>query len=166
MAAGAVVPPNHRKKTPKGGTPTWRIPAAALVALLVVGGALAAFFLTRHPGGSVAQSHPSTTAAPSTQAAPAVPVVLVGADCAMLGAAGVSEKGQSAYCARLPATGDTLWSLVPGTEVPAPTVTADPTDVEYPPGIEQQVDVCVQQTGQTRVQCREDVRQGNLSGPA
>jgi hypothetical protein len=28
MAAGAVVPPNHRKKTPKGGTPTWRIPAA------------------------------------------------------------------------------------------------------------------------------------------
>jgi serine/threonine-protein kinase len=95
-----------------------------------------------------------------------VPVVLVGADCAVLGAAGVSEKGQSAYCARLPSTGDTLWSLVPGTEVPAPTVTADPTDVEYPAGIEQQVDVCVQQTGQTRVQCREDVRQGNLSGPA
>ncbi|MDT5391934.1 MAG: hypothetical protein QOE04_5575 [Mycobacterium sp.] len=166
IAAGAVVPPNHRKKTPKGGTPTWRIPAAVLVALLVVGGALAAFFLTRHPGASVAQSHPSTTAAPSTQAAPAVPVVLVGADCAVLGAAGVSEKGQSAYCARLPSTGDILWSLVPGTEVPAPTVTADPTDVEYPPGIEQQVDVCVQQTGQTRVQCREDVRQGNLSGPA
>jgi serine/threonine-protein kinase len=84
----------------------------------------------------------------------------------VLGAAGVSEKGQSAYCARLPSTGDILWSLVPGTEVPAPTVTADPTDVEYPAGIEQQVDVCVQQTGRTRVQCREDVRQGNLSGPA
>jgi len=166
MAASAVVPPNHHKASPKREMPAWRIPAAVLVALLVVGGALAAFFLTRHRSADVAQPHPATASTPSTQAGPAVPVVLVGADCAVLGAAGVSEQGQRAYCARLPATGDILWSLVPGTEVPSPTATPGATDTVYPPGIEQQVEVCVEQTGQTRLQCREDVRQGNLSGPA
>jgi serine/threonine-protein kinase len=152
IAASAVVPPNHHEASPKHKTPAWRIPAAVLVALLVVGGALAAFFLTRHRSADTAQ--------------PAVPVVLVGADCAVLGAAGVSEQGQRAYCARLPATGDILWSLVPGTEVPSPTATPGATDTVYPPGIEQQVEICVEQTRQTRLQCREDVRQGNLSGPA
>lgn len=166
MAASAVVPPNHHKASPKREMPAWRIPAAALVALLVVGGALAAFFLTRHRSADVAQPHVATASTPSTQAGPAVPVVLVGADCAVLGAAGVSEQGQRAYCARLPATGDVLWSLVPGTEVPSPTATPGATDTVYPPGIEQQVEICVEQTGQTRLQCREDVRQGNLSGPA
>ena len=95
---------------------------------------------------------------------PTVPVVLVGADCAVLGAAGVTESGQQAYCARLPTTGDIMWSLVSGV-VPTPTVTRGPTDPSYPAGIEQQVDVCVQQTGRTRVECREDIRRGNLTGP-
>jgi len=93
-----------------------------------------------------------------------VPVVLVGADCGVLGAAGVTETGQKAYCARLPSTGDIMWSLV-SSVVPTPTVTPGPTDPVYPAGIEQQVDVCIQQTGQTRPQCREDIRRGNLSGP-
>jgi len=92
MAASAVVPPNHHKASPKREMPAWRIPAAVLVALLVVGGALAAFFLTRHRSADVAQPHPATASTPSTQAGPAVPVVLVGADCAVLGAAGVSEQ--------------------------------------------------------------------------
>jgi serine/threonine-protein kinase len=166
MAASAVVPPNHHKASPKRKMPAWGMPAAVLVAVLVVGGALAAFFLTRHRSADVAEPHPATASTPSTQAGPVVPVVLVGADCAVLGAAGVSEQGQRAYCARLPATGDILWSLVPGTEVPSPTATPGATDTVYPPGIEQQVEICVEQTGQTRLQCREDVRQGNLSGPA
>jgi serine/threonine-protein kinase len=58
-----------------------------------------------------------------------------------------------------------MWSLVSGV-VPTPTVTKGPNDRAYPAGIEQQVDVCIQQTGRTRAECREDVRQGNLSGPA
>jgi serine/threonine protein kinase, bacterial len=94
-----------------------------------------------------------------------VPVVLVGADCGVLGAAGVTETGQKAYCARLPSTGDIMWSLVSG-EVPTPTVTKGPNDPAYPAGIEQQVDVCIQQTGQTRAECREDIRRGNLTGPS
>ncbi len=161
LAAGSYAA-NHHAKRAKRKVLSWRIPAAAALALVIVGGAVAAFFLTR-PHGQVAPSHP---AAAPTAAGPAVPVVLVGADCAVLGAAGVSESGQGAYCARLPATGDMMWSLVPGTEVPSPTATAGPTDTQYPAGIEQQVDVCVQQTGQTRLRCREDVRRGNLSGPA
>jgi serine/threonine-protein kinase len=82
----------------------------------------------------------------------------------VLGAAGITATGQQAYCARLPSTGDIMWSLVSGV-VPTPTVTKGPNDPVYPAGIEQQVDVCIQQTGQTRAHCREDIRRGNLSGP-
>jgi serine/threonine protein kinase, bacterial len=130
--------------------------AAAILAVLLIAGATAAVILTgRHQNAGVPQQGPS---------APAVPVVLVGADCAVLGAAGITETGQKAYCARLPSTGDIMWSLVSGV-VPTPTVTKGPNDPVYPAGIEQQVDVCIQQTGQTRTECREDIRKGNLYGP-
>jgi serine/threonine-protein kinase len=156
----------HGKST-DGRKPLWRLPAAVLVALLLVGGGVAAFFLTRHHDRGVAQAPPSTISSSSAiSAAPNVPTVLVGADCSLLGAFGKSDKGEDAYCARLPETGDMLWSLVRGTEVPSPSVTPGPADPTYAPGIEEQVEVCVQQTGQTRLECREDVRQGNLSGPA
>jgi serine/threonine-protein kinase len=133
------------------------VTASAILIALVIAGAAAAVILTGR--------HQNTAVSPQRPPAPAVPVVLVGADCGMLGAAGISETGQKAYCARLPSTGDTMWSLVSGV-VPTPTVTKGPDDPAYPAGIEQQVDVCIQQTGQTRAECREDVRRGNLSGPA
>ena len=129
---------------------------SSILAALLIAGAMAAVFLTgRHQNEAVPQPSPTV---------PAVPVVLVGADCGVLGSAGVTETGQKAYCARLASTGDIMWSLVSGV-VPTPTVTNGPTDPVYPAGIEQQVDVCVQQTGQTRRKCREDIRRGNLSGP-
>lgn len=103
------------------------------------------------------------TSAPA--GSPALPVVLIGADCATLGAAGQSTTGAPAFCARLPETGDEMWSLYHG-DVPDPTVTLAPTDQAYPPGIEQQVQVCIQQTGHSRLQCRQEIRQGNLEGPA
>jgi serine/threonine-protein kinase len=127
-----------------------------VVAVLLIAGVVAAVLLMgRHQNAAAPQPSPTK---------PAVPVVLVGADCAVLGAAGVTETGQQAYCARLPSTGDIMWSVVSGV-VPTPTVTRGPTDTAYPAGIEQQVDVCVQQTGQTRLECREDIRRGNLTGP-
>jgi serine/threonine-protein kinase len=129
---------------------------AAILAVLLIAGAVAAVILTgRHKNEAVPQPGPTV---------PAVPVVLVGADCGVLGAAGVTETGQKAYCARLPSTGDIMWSVVSGV-VPTPTVTKGADDPVYPAGIEQQVDVCIQQTGQTRLECREDIRRGNLSGP-
>jgi serine/threonine-protein kinase len=130
--------------------------AAALVGLLLVGGVVATILLGRQQPEIAARGGPS---------APAVPVVLVGADCQVLGAAGVTETGVKAYCARLPSSPDIVWSVVPGV-VPTPTATPGPADEVYAPGIEEQVGVCVQQTGRSRVQCREDVRRGNLSGPA
>jgi serine/threonine protein kinase, bacterial len=135
----------------------WLVIAAAIFAAVVIVGAVSAVVL----GGR----HHNQASPPPSPTTPAVPVVLVGADCAVLGAAGVTETGQKAYCARLPSTGDIMWSLVSGV-VPTPTVTNGPEDPVYPAGIEQQVQVCVQQTGQTRLQCREDIRRGNLTGPA
>jgi serine/threonine protein kinase, bacterial len=146
---------SRRRTEPKSRTRSLVI-ASAILAVLLIAGAVAAVILTgRHQNEAAPQPSPT---------APAVPVVLVGADCGVLGAAGVTETGQKAYCARLPSTGDIMWSLVSGV-VPTPTVTNGPNDPVYPAGIEQQVDVCIQQTGQTRLECREDIRRGNLSGP-
>jgi serine/threonine-protein kinase len=132
------------------------VASAILVALLLVGGVVAGILIARHQSEAVAQPSPS---------APSVPVVIVGADCEVLGAAGVTDTGAKAYCARLPPANNVMWSLVSGV-VPSPTVTPGPNDQVYPAGIEEQVRVCVQQTGESRVQCREDIRRGNLYGPA
>ena len=102
---------------------------------------------------------------PPTASTPAQPVVLVGADCATLGAAGLTTGGQQAYCSRLPATGDPVWSLYQGA-VQAPTATPGPTDEVYPGDIEHQVRACVSETKKTRLECREDIRKGNMEGPA
>jgi serine/threonine-protein kinase len=142
-----------------------RLAVAALAVLAVVGVAIAAYFVV----GWVEHRPDAPSSAAGTQAAgapqrPVVPVVLVGADCATLGAAGQTSTGQQAYCAKLPSTGDVMWSLYQG-QVPDPTVTPAAGDPTYSPGIEQQVRVCVEETGKDRATCRENVRRGNLVGP-
>jgi serine/threonine-protein kinase len=132
------------------------VASAILVGLLLIGGVVAGILIARQQSTDVAQPPPP---------APAVPVVLVGADCEVLGAAGVSATGQKAYCARLPPANTVLWSLVSGV-VPSPTVTPGPDEQVFPAGIEEQVRVCVQQTKQSRTECRDDIRRGNLYGPA
>jgi serine/threonine-protein kinase len=43
-----------------------------------------------------------------------LPVVVIGADCAVLGAAAVSETGLDAFCSRAaPGSPETLWSPMP-----------------------------------------------------
>jgi serine/threonine-protein kinase len=43
-----------------------------------------------------------------------LPVVVIGADCAVLGAAAVTETGAPAYCARADSSSsDTVWSMQP-----------------------------------------------------
>jgi serine/threonine-protein kinase len=152
----AVALARGRSRSKPKSRPRSLVIASALVAALLIAGTVAAAILFGR--------HQNQAAPPPPPAVPAVPVVLVGADCDVLGAAGVSETGQKAFCARLPATGDAMWSLVSGV-VPSPTVTRGPNDPSYPQGIEQQVDVCIQQTGRTRLECRDDIRRGNITGP-
>src|SRR5262249_24636611 len=75
-----------------------------------------------------------------------LPVVVVGANCATLGAAGITERGAPAYCVHLPTTDGTIWSMYPG-EVSSPTATAGPNDEVYPSETESPVLVCMEQTG-------------------
>ncbi|HXR42347.1 MAG TPA: hypothetical protein VN738_08060, partial [Acidothermaceae bacterium] len=167
-SAAISVGPRHRSKPKRSAKPE---PAAArssklrrpgvivtaILALLVIGVSAVAVLLFRE------ERHQST--AESRAPTPAMPVVLLGADCATLGGAVVTSTGAQAYCSRLGSTGDPVWSLY--TQVPSPSAaTPGPTDEVYPDGIEQQVRVCVEETHKTRLQCREDIRQGNITGPA
>lgn len=99
---------------------------------------------------------PATTTTTTTAQAAAV----IGADCSPEGSTATTADGSTAYCSTLQGTAATIWSLTPG-DVPSPTVTVDPTEEPLPFGQESPVRVCMQQTGQTRRECREDIRRSN-----
>jgi serine/threonine-protein kinase len=65
----------------------------------------------------------------------------------------------------LEGTGASIWSVTQGV-VPAPTitVTTQATDEPLPVAEEAPVRVCMQETGKTRRQCREDIRASNQAG--
>jgi serine/threonine-protein kinase len=169
MAARSTAPRHRRQAAAAESKPRMRrailVPVVAL-GLVLIGGLVAALLVVNGHRGQAAAPAMVTAAATAQAPAkrPAIPVVLVGADCATLGAAGQTTTGAPAFCARLAATGDEMWSLYTG-EVPSPTITPGPTDPTYAPGIEQQVDVCIEETGHARLQCRDEIRQGNLVGP-
>ncbi|WP_006244447.1 serine/threonine-protein kinase [Mycolicibacterium tusciae] len=153
----------HRRKD-AGGSRRLRLGLlAAGAAAVLVGGAIAVGVAIANREEPAAQRAP----APPAASTPAVPVVRIGADCDPLGSAGVATSGQQAYCSRLPATNTQLWSIYQGTvPSPHPTAAPAPTDEVYATGIEEQVQACVSQTEKTRAECRNDIRDGNLSGPA
>jgi serine/threonine protein kinase, bacterial len=155
--------PARQSKLAKSGSGSRRLRLGLLAAgigAVLIGGAIAI-------GLGIGHREPSSAPPPSSPktSAPAQPVVLVGADCATLGAAGLTTGGQQAYCSRLPTTGDPVWSIYQGT-VKDPTAMPGPTDEVYPGDIEHQVRACVSETMKTRLQCREDIRKGNMEGPA
>lgn len=100
----------------------------------------------------------TTTTATSTPAADAAAVI--GADCSPVGATAQTADGSTAYCSTLQSTGTTIWSLTEG-DVPSPTVTTEATDPPLPLAEESPVRVCMEQTGQTRRECRRDIRESN-----
>lgn len=120
-------------------------------ALLAVAGTLAA--LLAAAGGYVVLHRDE---APPATAAPAVPVVVVGADCATEGAAGVTDTGAKAYCAKLVDTGTTIWSLQEG-HFDSPSVPAgmDPDQAH--------VRVCMEQTGQSEADCDTGIDRHNAA---
>lgn len=87
-------------------------------------------------------------------AAPALPVVVVGADCATMGAAAVTTTGAPAYCAKLTDTNETIWSKYQG-EFDSPSVPAG----THPD--EANVRVCMEQTNQSRPDCDTAINRHN-----
>ena len=93
----------------------------------------------------------------------ALPVVVIGADCATLGAAGLTETGAPAYCARMSSTKAELWSLYPG-EIPKPKAESSATPGQPP--ADQPVLVCMEQTGESSVDCHDDILRENTDPAA
>jgi serine/threonine-protein kinase len=110
------------------------------------------------PAPAPPPSPPTTTATLAAPAAPAAAVI--GADCSPVGSTATTEDGSTAYCSTLQTTGASIWSLNQG-DIPSPTVTTEPTDEPLPFMEESPVRVCMQQTGQTRRECRRDIRESN-----
>jgi serine/threonine-protein kinase len=101
---------------------------------------------------------PTTTDATTASAPPTAAVI--GADCSPVGSTATTADGSTAYCSTLQSTGSSIWSLTQG-DVPSPTVTTEPTEEPLPVAEESPVLVCMQQTGQTRRECRRDIRESN-----
>ena len=101
----------HRRRVPGSGRR--RMAVVALGALMAAGAVAAAVVVL--PGHRVPEA--TSVPAPPPPAVSArmdLPVVVIGADCAVLGAAAVSETGLDAFCARAaPGSPETLWSPMP-----------------------------------------------------
>jgi serine/threonine-protein kinase len=118
----------------------------------------------------VTSTPPTTVTSPPVSPLPpppepvAPPVAVIGARCSPLGATGTTADGATAYCSTLQTTGASIWSLNQG-DVPSPTVTTEPTEAPAPIEEESPVRVCMQQTHQTWLRCREQIRRSNLGMP-
>jgi serine/threonine-protein kinase len=112
LGSAAGMAARHRKPEAVPGRKRWI--AAALAALLVVsalGVALALLSVRRDTGTA---SIPTTPPPPAVSARMDLPVVVVGADCAVLGAAAVDNNGAPAYCARVDSQSiEAVWSPQP-----------------------------------------------------
>ena len=167
MLAPAATGPHHAKQQVK---PRRRIIVPTAIALVVIAVAAVGFVLFDRMREYSAEAKPHPSSAPSTPAPASpgdvtLPVVVVGANCATLGAAGITEVGAPAYCAHLPTANATIWSLYPG-EISSPTATAGPNDEVYPSETESPVLVCMEQTGQSHLDCHDDILQSNSTASA
>jgi serine/threonine-protein kinase len=146
----------------------------AILAVLLVGAitlAVTEFHRADRPARTTTAKSPKTIAptfmplpappepvAPPAATSPAAHVAVIGARCSPVGSTATTANGVSAYCSTLRATGASIWSLIPG-DVPSPTGITVPAEEPLP------VRVCMQQTGRTRLQCREEIRRSNLGLP-
>jgi serine/threonine-protein kinase len=90
---------------------------AILGAVVIVAGAAAGLSLLfghRDVNTATAQAPRTASPPPAVSGRMDLPVVVIGANCAVMGAAAVSEKGAPAYCAHATAgAATTVWSLQP-----------------------------------------------------
>ncbi|MGE2717499.1 serine/threonine-protein kinase [Mycolicibacterium litorale] len=142
VSSRAAAMPRHAKPVQprKWGA---AVPVAVAGVVVVALAAVGAFWL-------LGRDHPKPSAHP------ALPVVVVGADCATMGAAGVTTTGTPAYCARLTDTSETIWSKYQG-EFDSPTVPAG----MHPD--EANVRVCMEQTNQSQADCGAAIDRHNAA---
>lgn len=164
--AGASAGPRHARPSagpaPADGRTRNRIlVAAALVLALVAVVAIVLLAVFEKDEIRSEAGQPASSVAPSGGVT--LPVVVVGADCATLGGAGVTETGEPAYCARLTSSGEPLWSLYPG-EIPHPSNTPAPVEGSAP--ADTPVLVCMEQTGQNQADCHDDILRENADPSA
>ncbi|MGI9126073.1 MAG: serine/threonine-protein kinase, partial [Mycobacterium sp.] len=110
VGPGSGGPVRHRKPERSASVRRWWTAAVlGVVALGAVGAAVVLASHQRHPTRSQPAGPP-----PAVSARMDLPVVVMGADCAVLGAAAVDAAGADAYCARVSSQGDrTVWSRTP-----------------------------------------------------
>ena len=115
-AAGSV----GRHAKPESGRSRRRrvLVPAILGAVVIIGGAAAGLSVLlghRDVRTAAAQTPPAAPPAPPAESGRMdLPIVVIGANCAVLGAAAVSEAGAPAYCAHAnPGSDTTVWSLQP-----------------------------------------------------
>lgn len=156
--------PRHARAAARRRRPTLIV--AGVVAAVVVLTVGAVVVIDRSRERSQAAEAPrtptSSASSPTTTPGLSLPVVAVGVNCGTLGAAGITEDYKPAFCSRFPATGASVWSLFPD-DVASPTITPGPGDEVYAPETETPVLVCMEQTGQSRLDCHDDIVSGNAS---
>ncbi|TXI44220.1 MAG: serine/threonine protein kinase [Mycobacterium sp.] len=119
--AGRAAKPVGRHAKPEAGTSSRRrlLVPAILGALVILAGAAAGLSLLFghrdvHNTATTGSPPSATPPPPAVAGRMDLPIVVIGANCAVLGAAAVSEAGAPAYCAHADATSDaTVWSLQP-----------------------------------------------------
>lgn len=154
-----AAPPPTRRSPLRAGV----LVPAVLAVLLVAAVGFGLFELTRADDERAvppATTAKTTTPTKTTTVAPPPAAAVVGADCSPSGSTATTANGSTAYCSTLEGTSATIWSLTQG-EVPSPTVTIDPTETPLPVEQETPLRVCMQQTGQTRRECRRDILRSN-----
>lgn len=188
LMAGAAQPASGIDGRPSRLRPAVLIPAV-LAVLLLAAIAVAAVEFNRAdrevpaaapsspnpPASSTTSSPPPVPAPPpmatptqatetvtDTVSTPAPSAVVIGANCAPLDSTAATESGATAYCSSIPGSGATIWSLTQG-QVPTPSSIPPPDPTEEPLPTEEAFPVltCMEQTGQTRRECRRDIRAGN-----
>ncbi len=105
-----------RHAKPESGSSRRRllIPAILGAVVIIAGAAAGVSLLLGHRGVDTAATAHTPAPPPAVSSRMDLPVVVIGANCAVLGAAAVSEKGAPAYCAHATAgTGPIVWSLQP-----------------------------------------------------
>ncbi len=159
MSVPAQAGPRHAKR-PVVGRVRGRAPMALALVLSAIA-VVAVLFVTlydRHERSAADRpSQPPRDTAQATAAGMvALPVVVVGADCATLGAAGLTEAGAPAYCARLASSGASIWSRYPG-EIPHPSRTPGASST----GGNVHVLVCMEQSGKSQEDCHHAILREN-----